>query len=95
MVLLHGVLDVFVDRAEHLPTTFKTQCASFVKRVLCCGAGPALYGSCDPYAVLELQGTRRLRTSVLAGATSPEWEERFEVFVADEVERVRMVVKVG
>jgi hypothetical protein len=44
--------------------------------------------------VLELQGTRRLRTSVMAGETSPHWDERFEVLVADEVQKLRIVVKV-
>jgi hypothetical protein len=145
MVLLHGVLDVYIDRAEHLPTTLKTQvrlpfachhggsgtqrqrfelfCAcvrvsacvrhirtqtpqpkshtpkpkqitSVVKRIVCCGFGPATYGSCDPYVVLEVQGTRRLRSSVKSGETSPEWEERFEVHVADEAQKLRMVIKV-
>ena len=61
---------------------------------MCCGLGPTLYGSCDPYAVLELDGTRRLRTSVIPGDTSPEWEEQFEVYVADEVENMRVVIKV-
>jgi hypothetical protein len=70
------------------------QCSSLIKRFLCCGLGPALYGSCDPYAVLELQGTRRLRTSVMGGETSPHWDERFEVLVADEVQKLRIVVKV-
>lgn len=61
---------------------------------MCCGLGPALYGSCDPYAVLELDGTRRLRTSVIPGDTSPEWEEQFEVYVADECTQMRIVIKV-
>ncbi|GBF94843.1 phospholipase D gamma [Raphidocelis subcapitata] len=93
MVLLHGVLNVYVERADHLPRTMRTQFSSLFKRWVCCGLGPALYGSLDPYAVLELQGTRRLRTSVTSGETSPEWRERFEVFVADEASKLRMVVK--
>lgn len=60
---------------------------------MCCGHGPTLYGSCDPYAVLEVEGTRRLRTSVMPGETSPDWEERFEVFIADEAQTMRFVVK--
>lgn len=93
MVLLHGVLNIYVERAEHLPRSIRTQMSSMVKRLVCCGMGPTLYGSCDPYAVLELDGTRRLRTSVKPGETSPEWEEQFEVYVADEAKEMRVVVK--
>lgn len=64
-----------------------------MKRLVCCGMGPALYGSLDPYCVLEIEGARRLRTSVVPGETSPEWRERFEVFVADEAEALRLVIK--
>lgn len=93
-VLLHGALDVHVEGAEHLPRTVATALGSFVRRFVCCGFGPALYGSVDPYAVLEVGGTRRLRTSVKAGDTSPRWDERFDVLVADEAAQLRMVIKV-
>lgn len=71
------------------------QAASVVKRYVCCGHGPALYGSCDPYAVLEVEGTRRLRTSIIQGNPNPEWEEQFRVYVADEAQKLRIVVKVS
>jgi C2 domain len=95
MVLLHGVLDVTVHEAQHLPTTLKTQATSIVKRFLCCNYGPQVYGSLDPYTVMDVGQTRRLRTRFISGTSNPEWNERHEVYVADEAEDIRFEVKVG
>lgn len=95
MVLLHGVLDVTVHEGRHLPASLMTQASGALKRIVCCGAGPQLLGSCDPYLCLDVGNTRRLRSSFCQSTHNPVWDERAEVYVADEAEELKIEVKVG
>jgi hypothetical protein len=94
MVLLHGTLDVIVHEAQYLPTSLSTRVGSLVKHALCCGYGPALVGSLDPYVCLDVGTTRRLRSSVVRASRHPRWNERCQVLLADEADSLRFQVKV-
>lgn len=94
MVLLHGVLDVHIIEAKDLPHSLINQAGGLVKRVLCCNAGPSLVGSCDPYLCLDVGKTRRLRSTIIQSTTNPEWNERAEVYVADEADTIKVEIKV-
>jgi hypothetical protein len=99
MVFLHGVLDVVIKEAKDLPASLRTRLAGGVKQYLFCGcsclSGGALVGSCDPYTVMKVGSTRRLRSTIVSGTTAPSWEERFEVQVADEADQLTFEIKVG
>jgi hypothetical protein len=94
MVLLHGILDVTIHEGKDLPVSIANQATGFVKRVLCCNQLPELAGSVDPYVCLDVGNTRRLRSSICQSTNDPVWNERVEVYVADEAEELRIEVKV-
>ncbi|WIA08753.1 hypothetical protein OEZ85_008176 [Tetradesmus obliquus] len=93
MVLLHGILDVTIHEGKDLPMSIANQATGFVKRVLCCNQLPELAGSVDPYVCLDVGSTRRLRSSICQSTNDPVWNERVEVYVADEAEELRIEVK--
>jgi hypothetical protein len=93
-VFLHGTLDVKIHKADNLPVTARIKATSFMKRYVCCGMLPDVVGSCDPYCCMDVGSTRRLRSTIKVGQTSPEWYERFEVYVADEARTIEFSVKV-
>lgn len=94
MVLLHGMLDVTIHEGRNLPASFVTKAAGVMKRFVCCNAGPQLLGSCDPYVCIDVGNTRRLRSSFCQSTHNPTWNERAEVFLADEAEELIVQVKV-
>lgn len=77
-----------------MPVSLLNRASGAVKRVICCGAGPHLVGSCDPYLCLDVGPTRRLRSSFCNNTHNPVWNERARVYVADEAEELRLQVKV-
>jgi hypothetical protein len=48
----------FVGAAQDLSSTYRIQVVGCMKRYICCGALPALAGSCDPYLCLDVGHTR-------------------------------------
>eukprot|EP00879_Flechtneria_rotunda_P013406 GHRR01013996.1.p1 GENE.GHRR01013996.1~~GHRR01013996.1.p1 ORF type:complete len:724 (+),score=209.94 GHRR01013996.1:247-2418(+) len=93
MPLLHGVLQVVVYEAQNLPTTRRIQAVGCIKRYVCCGALPQLAGSCDPYLCLDVGNTRRVRSRFIQGTHNPVWNERHEVYVADEADQLKIEIK--
>ena len=83
-----------IIKAENLPVTARIKATSFLKRYVCCGMLPDIVGSCDPYCTMSVGDTTRLRSSIMVGSTSPEWNERSEVYVADEAKTIEFSVKV-
>eukprot|EP00879_Flechtneria_rotunda_P029307 GHRR01031655.1.p2 GENE.GHRR01031655.1~~GHRR01031655.1.p2 ORF type:complete len:100 (-),score=2.57 GHRR01031655.1:6-305(-) len=94
MVLLHGTLDVHVHEGKDLPASIVTRTAGFLKRCICCNAGPELIGSCDPYLCLDVGNTRRFRSSFVRSTHNPVWGECADICIADEADHLRVEVKV-
>lgn len=95
MPLLHGILHVHVHEAVDIATTVRIKTVGFLKKYVCCGMLPELSGSCDPYLCLDVGSTRRLRTRIVAASQHPVWNEKHEVYLADEAEELKIEVKVG
>lgn len=95
MPLLHGVLHVHVHEACDIATTARIQTVGFLKKYVCCGMLPDLAGSCDPYFCLDVGNTRRLRTRFIHSTHNPVWNEKHEVYLADEANEIKIEVKVS
>lgn len=91
--MLHGVLHVHVHEACDIATTRRIQAVGCLKKYVCCGMLPELSGSCDPYLCLDVGSTRRLRTRFIPASHNPVWDERHEVYLADEAEELKIEVK--
>lgn len=95
MPLLHGVLHATIHEAVDLATTRGIQAVGCLKKYVCCGMLPDLAGSCDPYLRLNVGGTRRLHTRFIQSTQNPVWNERFEIFLADEADELKVEIKVS
>lgn len=96
MVLLHGVLDVTIQRATNLPSTMRARVTTGLKAFcICCGGGPELMGSVDPYVCLDVGTTRRLRSRIVRNTYDPVWNEHYLINVADEAKEIKLWVKVS
>lgn len=64
--------------------SFSRQCRVFVlTRCMC-------WAACNP----PVPPCRRLRTRFIEGTHNPVWDERFEVYLADEADTIKLTVKV-
>lgn len=63
----------FLGAAQNLSSTYRIQVVGCMKRYICCGALPALAGSCDPYLCLDVGQTRCVNTQQGEGNQSTTW----------------------
>jgi len=98
MPVLHGVLDLVIVEATNLPDAgVKSAASGFLRNCMqCCLSNAELMGHVDPYCVMDVGATRRVRTRFInKSPRHVQWNEQFTLYLADEAEEFVFEIKVG
>lgn len=96
MPVLHGVLDLVIVEATNLPDAgVKSAASGFLRNCMqCCLSNAELMGHVDPYCVMDVGATRRVRTRFInKSPRHVQWNEQFTLYLADEAEEFVFEIK--
>lgn len=88
VMLLHGILDIYIQEAKHLPnmdaisSMFNSKCGGRSKK-----------NTSDPYVAVKISKATIARTFVIPDSENPKWMQQFNVLVAHYASELFFLIK--